>query len=46
MKATEFIDWRSTPHEAAFEFYLKEKVELGKMYKSPLRKDNNPTCSF
>lgn len=32
--------------EAVFEYYLGEAVVLGKMYKSPLRVDKHPTCSF
>jgi len=29
-----------------FEFYLNIKVDLNKLFCSPLRKDSNPTCGF
>ena len=47
MKAKNFRRWDElTSAESAFEYYLGEKVIMGKMYKSPLRKDAHPTCSF
>lgn len=32
--------------ESVFEHYLGEPIVFGKMYKSPLREDAHPTCSF
>jgi hypothetical protein len=32
--------------ETIFEYYFGEKISLSKRYKSPLRKDSSPGCSF
>lgn len=48
LRAKEYssTDYKSIPPMLVFAHYLKAPVVLGKMYRSPLRKDVHPTCSF